>query len=336
MRWVNGELFLLPSAECCADEKPTMTPDPEVPQRIDTSPQPYTAVFWATLILHIGVFIAALALVSVLFGSNHTTALVVRGYMLAPADASCLAWLDGDCVSENDGMRWEALQGVMPVSEHRARGLFADVNPAIACLVAQSAILTTHPTLPSKVGAGVLVCVSVLLLFMQGPWQLGFGSLLWSELVLAAAFFAKGYGQLEAVPVLSLPTLAVASLALAGENDASALILVYFSLGAMLLMARHFHVSDLQEGFNMWLCVLPFVLRVALRLQAIMVDLPVDAPGWICGALIFALVWIVLLVGGLRILDVLPPAVQYGLFVTDQVAHATLVLLILVGLMGTA
>ena len=125
----------------------------------------------AVLVLHLLLWIASIALVASLYGLH--TPLPQPTYALAPLlDASA----SGD---------------VVPLLALRARGLFADVSVAVACLVAQTAVYAL--VVPERRFAGfIVVATAILVLFMQEKWYLSFGGLLWSELVLAFTFFAVG------------------------------------------------------------------------------------------------------------------------------------------------
>ena len=304
------------------------------------SPASYASLF---LLMHSLAMVVAIALVSELFAQAHTTALTVPTYMLAPADAACQAWIDGDCVEELEDLQWGALRGVAQLSEHKTRGLMAEVNPAVLCLVVQTALAACFTPMFRRVRATVLLSMGVLLLFQQVRWQLSFGGLLWCELMLMVTFFLTGtrhgYGAVEAHRLLGMPMLMVATLAVAGENDASALAVVHLSLSAMLLSwtvyARVDETQRTAVAVNACLAFVPFVLRVGLRLDA-MTRLPVAAPAWTLAALVFALVWMVLFVATHSLMPFLPHSAQVVLFFVDQMAHTVLVLLVILGLLGSA
>ena len=293
------------------------------------------------LLMHGVATVAAVALVAQLFAEPHaSTPLTVPTYMLAPADAGCQAWIDGQCVAALEDLRWPALSGVSQLSEHKTRGLIADVNPAVLCLVVQTALAACFTPMFRRVRAAVLLGLAVLLLFQQVRWRLSFGGLLWCELMLMVTFFLtgtrRGYGAVEGYRLLGMPMLMVATLAVAGENDASALVVVYLSLGAMMLSwtayARVGETKRLAVAANACLAFVPFLLRVGLRLDAL-ARLPVAAPAWTWAALLFALVWLVLFVATHSLLPHLPHSSQVMLFFLDQLAHTVLVLLVLVGLL---
>jgi hypothetical protein len=239
-------------------------------------------------------------------------------------------------------LRWPALRGVTQLVEHKTRGLLAEVNPAVLCLVVQTALAACFTPMFRRVRAAVLMSLAVLLLFQQTRWQLSFGGLLWCELMLMVIFFLtgtrRGYGAVEGHRLLGMPMLMVATLAVAGENDASALVVVYLSLGAMMLAwtayARLEKEADRSAvALNACLAFVPFLLRVGLRLDAL-ARLPVAAPSWMWAALLFALVWMVLFVTTHSLMPHLPHSAQVGLFFLDQMAHTTLVMLIILGLMS--
>ena len=295
------------------------------------------------LLMHGVATVASIALVAELFAVAHETSpLTVPTYMLAPADAACQAWIDGQCVEELEDLRWPALRGLAPLSEHKTRGLIADVNPAVLCLVVQTALAACFTPMFRRVRAAVLLAMAVLLLFQQVRWRLSFGGLLWCELMLMVTFFLTGtrhgYGAVEGYRLLGLPMLMVATLAVAGENDASALVVVYVSLIAMMLAwtayARVGEAKRMAVAANACLAFVPFVLRVGLRIDAL-ARLPVAAPAWTWAALLFALVWLVLFVATHSLLPHLPHGSQVALFFLDQMAHTALVLLVIIGLLST-
>jgi hypothetical protein len=306
------------------------------------SPAHYASVF---LLLHSVATVACIALVAELFGrASPTAALTVSTYMLAPADAACQAWTDGECVVTMEELRWPALRGVAQLVEHKTRGLLAEVNPAVLCLVVQTALAACFTPMFRRVRAAVLLGMAVLLLFQQTRWRLSFGGLLWCELMLMVTFFLTGtrhgYGAVEGHRLLGMPMLMVATLAVAGENDASALVVVYLSLSAMMLAWTAYArvETEAERGavaLNACLAFVPFVLRVGLRLDAI-AHLPVAVPGWTLAALLFALVWLVLFVATHSLMPYLPHSALVGLFFLDQMAHTTLVLLVIIGLMSVA
>jgi hypothetical protein len=306
-----------------------------------SSPANYASLL---LLMHSVATVVSIALVSMLFESAHASAaLTVPTYMLAPADAACQAWIDGNCIEALEDLRWTALRGVSPLSEHKTRGLIADVNPAVLCLVVQTALAACFTPMFRRVRAAVLLAMAVLLLFQQARWRLSFGGLLWCELMLMVTFFLtgtrRGYGAVEGHRLLGMPILIVATLAVAGENDASALVVVHLSLSAMLLAwTAYSRVEESDRSavaLNACLVFVPFLLRVGLRLDAI-ANLPVAAPAWTLAALLFALVWLVLFVVTHSLMPYLPHSAQVVLFFVDQAAHTVLVLLVIIGLMGTA
>jgi hypothetical protein len=222
-----------------------------------------------------------------------------------------------------------------------------------------------------RVAFGILLGGALLLLFMQPTWVVSFNHLLWLEILFACAFFAIGTatttgasqhqqrwrrrhgggepskGALEQVmPVtlgaaLTVPALAVSTLALAGENDGSALLVVYFALMAapFVWVVRSGTTDADGRGvlcLNAWLCLVPFVLRASLRFEAIG-RLPVGAapPPWIVAALALALVWLVVGAACLTGIEAAELRSAWGwVYLADQVTQATLVLLILGGLMA--
>jgi hypothetical protein len=360
MQWFAGDFYILPSslsnpfsfASSANDKRaneaspygaapPCYAPVPLAPAEPPSTVSFTQQITYIAFIIHSVGLIAAVAIVSELFANAaHLTPVATPLYALAPADAACLAFLNGDCVAETDTMNWHALQGAIALTEHRSRSLFSDVNPAVVCLVVQAAVLSVIPPMSRRIGAGLLAVAAILLLFQQTRWELSFGALLGNELLLLGAFFIAGHGQIDAMPVLSLPALMVAALTLAGEHDATALTVVFFSLCGMLLAWRAYpRVSDGDArrwlGVTACLCLLPFLVRVGLRFDA-MAQLPITPAAWIWGTLSFALVWSVLLTAGLGALPLLSTDTQYSLFFLDQLAHVGLVLLILIGLQTSA
>lgn len=312
-------------------------PPPPMPTAVGDEEEedaPTTALSIA-MAVHGVALVAALVLVAVLYANAAADApLTTPAYMLAPADAACLAWLDGDCVSERDAMRWTALEGVVALSEHRARGLLSEVHPAGACLATQAMAVALLPqgAYARRVGAAILVATGGLLLFMQSAWRIGFGALLWLELLLLAAFFALGRRmRAEAIAGLCMPALVVAALSAAGEDDASALALVYCALTAsVLLWVAHERAPTPQAMAAAWLCLGPLALRAGLRFDAI-AKLPVAPPAWILASVAFALAWPA--VGACARTTNLG-GVELRL-VMDQGALAALGLLVLAGLVST-
>ena len=334
------ETMLLPMMrkDVSPDSEPNNNAEKNYTTSAATSPASLASFF---LLMHGVATIVSIVLVAQLFEEKSPEApLTVPTYMLAPADAACQAWIEGQCVEELEDLRWTALRGVAQLSEHKTRGLIADVNPAVLCLVVQTALAACFSPMFRRVRAAVLLGLAVLLLFQQVRWHLSFGGLLWCELMLLVTFFLtgtrRGYGAVEGYRLLGMPMLMVATLAVAGENDASALVVVYLSLGAMMLAWTAYSRVDetrrVAVAVNACLAFVPFLLRVGLRLEAL-ARLPVAAPSWIWAALLFALVWLVLFVATHSLLPYLPHSSQIGLFFLDQMAHTVQVLIVLLGLL---
>jgi hypothetical protein len=277
----------------------------------------------AVLALHALLWIAVIALVAALFATHAPP--VQTTYALAPWERSGL------------------IDDIVPVRARFARGLFADnVNVAVACLVAQSTLAVLIPE--RRVGGIVVAIVAILILFMQEKWKLTFGGLLWSELVLAVTFFSVGSRLRTAALPLSMPVLAVAALANAGETDSSGLTTVYFALCGMPLL-WHLALSvppsaeaapdatvapEKHEGYilgaSAWLSVIPLFARGGLVLARGV------GHAWAYAALVFVLVWVGLLLLGLGAWPQLARGTQTTLYALHQLAHATLLLLLLIGL----
>lgn len=257
----------------------------------------------AALGLHVLLWLASVALVAVLFATRTPPTLTT--FTLSPVvDAG--------------------LNGTAPLHVDAARGLFADVNVAIACLVSQT---TTALLVPERrVGGIVVASTAILLLFMQDKWRLSFGGLLWAQLVLGVAFFAVGARLRGAVLPLSLPVLAAAALANAGERDATSLTYVYFALCGMPLL---WALADTEPrewvGVLAWLSVVPLYVRGGLVLAASSADHTAYA------GLVFVLVWVGALLLGLGAWPQLTRPAQTGLYALHQLAHAALLLLLLAG-----
>ena len=265
----------------------------------------------SAIALHALLWIASVSIVSVLF--THPTALgsITHSYTLSPGS--------------------DVLEGAMPVTMRRARGLFADVNVPVACLVAQTVAAALLPD--RRVGGLLVAGTSILLLFMQPNWHISFSALLWLQLVLMVTFFAAGSRVRDALLPLSMPVLAVSALAMAGERDSMGLTTVYLALCGMPLIWSVFHrladsSSDGERwvlGAQAWMSVIPYFVRGGLVLST------TAAPAWAYAGLVFAIVWIGALLVGLSAWAYLTPATQTGLYILHQLAHAALLLLLLCG-----
>ena len=109
-------------------------------------------------------------------------------------------------------------------------------------------------------------------------------------------------------PAFATPLLGVAALAVAGETDATALVTAYAGLCGMGLhwlldahaakacgcFAAHEEEGDEARAWttrlNAWLCLVPFLVRAAVRLQ----HTTETCSSWATGALVVCVVWCVL------------------------------------------
>ncbi len=329
-----------------------------------------------------------------------------RSYIMAPASAGCVAWLNGGCVdADSDYFRYHVSSGtgellaVLPplpqqhkaggallrLEEHAASGLFSEMNPMVICLVVQAVsfalslgLLNDNTLILQKCALGVVLLFAGLCLFMRERWQIPQNNLLWLECILALVFviigsrrsgaltlMGRGGGRSAqswttttttttaaattskgadnmAVPMaealdrafrslispgITTPMVSVAILALAGESDATGLLLAYAGMcgvSVLWLIEHQLLMLSMMIGgaqraggaacaagvaeppplpevarlirLNAWLCLAPALVRLGMRLDAL-ARLPDGAQPpaqWIVGALVLVLCWLLL------------------------------------------
>jgi hypothetical protein len=241
-------------------------------------------------VMHTLLLIAAVALVA-----SRKTTTVDGGWTVSPADAGCLAWLDGECVRVSTDAEWTRLADVGRVVPRRALGLFSEMNVAVTCLVAQSvtaalAMALLPPVLEydednrvrllfQKAGGCVLILCGGLLLVMQARWHIPANNLLWLEAVLVATYATSDHHvsyHAMLSTTIALPMLGVAALAAAGEDNVCALVSAYAGLCLVgLICVLDARMDDAFDEAAMecraalrwsaWLCLTPFACRAGLR-----------------------------------------------------------------------
>ena len=292
--------------------------------------------------LHLALTIVLTALLGA-GATNATTA----GWLFSPT--RCTLWVNGACIPKSVPDSILTLRGELPSYESRATGLFSAVHPpflvvatqvlgcALALKVSLSTLSETSIQIMKHLSILVLVAYGVLFLLYQGAWNLPYDNVFMVEFIYVLAILFIGTYSLHNAPyvvvhaasaVFTYPLLAVAAIAASGEDDADALLTIFFSLGmaclALLAMSVNDEKSHTPIFFSLyWLCLVPCIVHCCVRLQQ-MAEWPV-AP-WREACLVLVLVMYVLA----AVLVTLVPILCVFRYL-DFVIKSTLGFLILIG-----
>jgi hypothetical protein len=307
---------------------------------------------------HTALVIVLTGIIALLFAQHSAPkGVVVEGWVISPS--VCSLWLDGSCISVHQHEKEASaltLGGQMPEYERPSTGfLLSSVHPAFFCLVVEVLSLAfvwkgEHEENVHKIikrfSLAVLCVYGSLFLFIQHNWTIPTNNLLLVEvLMLAGLFFISTYSSFlpnqnsiyhRVGLVLTAPLLAVAALGAAGEDNTLALLLVFVSLTSACLLLLIMTLETEERGvlrMALWLCIVPFVVQSAVRLQ-FLAELSVGKPsmwteaalGLTLGLYLLAMVFVtVSLFWGYTVST-------YAWEVGDFVIKCTVTLLIVVGL----
>ena len=232
----------------------------------------------------------------------------------------------GKCIAfENEGDDIigdkDKLWGLLHMEERKAMGLFSSTNAAVVCLTAQviAACLTaaSAPLLKNSIrvifsffAVGTLAAFGTALLFLQKTWRIPGNNLIWLEIILICALMvAVDLASKNASPqpedeqqqariigsFFSVPMLCIAGLVTAGESNAISLRISYVGLVGVAVLWLIEQMSEARDEemialrITPWLCLIPFIIVVILRLQ-VMAVLP-DDQRWAIFELSTLLAW---------------------------------------------